>query len=226
MSFYCVLSSLLYCKCWVSFIFAGEGGGCPVAWGLCGQWREYMWQPCRPGFPSCFCPWAMCPWASHLTSSCPWKWPITLLCRMTVRMDAEMGQPGKGPWRVSCTWEACGQFKFLAQSSVQTGSWSSCAWIWCLVNTDWITGPLRACRTFCSYRSNWHKICSLMCGSCESGFITPISVFLKIFFLYVYFWLRWVFVAVLGLSPVVVRGGFSLWWLLVWSTHSRECGLQ
>lgn len=70
------------------------------------------------------------------------------------------------------------------------------------------------------------KICSLMCGSCESGFITPISVFLKIFFLYVYFWLRLAFVAVLGLSPVVVRGGFSLWWLLVWSTHFRECGLQ
>ena len=58
-----------------------------------------------------------------------------------------------------------------------------------------------------------------------------------------YFWLRWVFIAVLGLSLVVVsRGysslwcvGFSLWWLLLlWSTGSRHtsssvivaCGLS
>ena len=49
------------------------------------------------------------------------------------------------------------------------------------------------------------------------------GVFFKIYYLFIYFWLRWVFVAVCGLSLVVAsRGysslwcmGFSLQWLLV-----------
>ena len=51
----------------------------------------------------------------------------------------------------------------------------------------------------------------------------------------IYFWLHWVFVAVHGLSLVVVRGGysllqcvgFSLWWLLLLrSTGSRRAGFS
>ena len=56
------------------------------------------------------------------------------------------------------------------------------------------------------------------------------------FYLFIYFWLRWVFVAAHGLSPVVVNGGFSLlqrldfslWWLLLLqsmdSTGLSSCG--
>ena len=50
--------------------------------------------------------------------------------------------------------------------------------------------------------------------------------FLKIN-LFIYFWLRWVFVAAPGLSLVAVSGGysswwcvgFSLWWLLLVAEH-------
>ena len=51
--------------------------------------------------------------------------------------------------------------------------------------------------------------------------------------LFIYFWLRWVFVAAHGLSLVAVSGdysslrcvGFSLrWLLLLWSTGSRYAG--
>ena len=46
------------------------------------------------------------------------------------------------------------------------------------------------------------------------------------FYLFIYFWLHWVFVAAHGLSPVVVNGGFSLlqrldfslWWLLLFQS--------
>ena len=57
--------------------------------------------------------------------------------------------------------------------------------------------------------------------------------FLKI--LFIYFWLRWVFVAVHGLSLVAASGGysslrcagFSLWWLLLLrSTGSRRAGFS
>ena len=53
--------------------------------------------------------------------------------------------------------------------------------------------------------------------------------------LFVYFWLRWVFVVVCKLSLIAVsRGysllrwaGFSLWWLLsLWSTGSRIVGFS
>ena len=55
-----------------------------------------------------------------------------------------------------------------------------------------------------------------------------------ILFIYFYFWLHWVFVAARGLSLVVVsRGnsslpcsGFSLRWLLLWSTGSRRVGFS
>ena len=52
----------------------------------------------------------------------------------------------------------------------------------------------------------------------------PLSDFLSFFKnLFIYFWLRWVFVAVHGLSLVAASGGysslqyvgFSLWWLLL-----------
>ena len=62
----------------------------------------------------------------------------------------------------------------------------------------------------------------------------------KIIYLFIYFGLRWVFVAVRGLSLVAVSGGYSLlryvgfslqWLLLLWSMGSRcvgfsSCGTQ
>ena len=57
-------------------------------------------------------------------------------------------------------------------------------------------------------------------------------IFLAVFF---FFWLRWVFTAVLGLSLVVASGGysslrcadFSLRWIhLLWSTGSRRVGFS
>ena len=57
---------------------------------------------------------------------------------------------------------------------------------------------------------------------------------LKKFFKFIYFRLRWVFIAVCGLSLVVVSGGYSslrcagflLRWLLLWSTGSRCTGFS
>ena len=57
--------------------------------------------------------------------------------------------------------------------------------------------------------------------------------FYKFIYLFIYFWLRWVFVSVRGLSLVVASGGHSLsrcaglslsWPLLLWSTGSRRAG--
>ena len=53
--------------------------------------------------------------------------------------------------------------------------------------------------------------------------------------LFIYFWLRWVFVAARRLSLVVASGGYSLLWctgfslrylLLLWSTGSRRVGFS
>ena len=49
--------------------------------------------------------------------------------------------------------------------------------------------------------------------------------------LFIYFWLRWVFVAARGLSLVAVSGGysslqctgFSLWWLLLLRSMGSRC---
>ena len=57
----------------------------------------------------------------------------------------------------------------------------------------------------------------------------------KFIYLFIYFWLCWVFVAVRGLSLVAASGGysslscagFSLWWLLLLrSTGSRHAGFS
>ena len=57
----------------------------------------------------------------------------------------------------------------------------------------------------------------------------------KFIYLFIYFWLRWVFVAAHGLSLAVVSGGYSLlWcvgfslrWFLLWqSTGSRHMGFS
>ena len=63
-----------------------------------------------------------------------------------------------------------------------------------------------------------------------------ISLFFKnLYFIYFYFWLRWVFVAARGLSLVAASGdysmwrcaGFSLWWLLLlWNMGSRCTGFS
>ena len=59
--------------------------------------------------------------------------------------------------------------------------------------------------------------------------------FLKIIlFIYFYVWLCWVFVAAraflwlqwAGVTLELLWAGFSLGWLLLWSTGSRVCGLQ
>ena len=77
--------------------------------------------------------------------------------------------------------------------------------------------------------SNWLKI------ELNSSFF-----FYKFIYLFTYFWLRWVFVAVRGLSLVAASGGYSSlrcagfslrWLLLLWSTGSRlmgfsSCGTQ
>ena len=61
------------------------------------------------------------------------------------------------------------------------------------------------------------------------------SFFNEFVYLFIYFWLRWVFLAVRGLSPVGARGGysslqcagFSLRWLLfLQSTGSRRMGFS
>ena len=69
----------------------------------------------------------------------------------------------------------------------------------------------------------------------------PIIFFNKfIYFIFIYFWLHWVFIAVCGLSLVVASGGYSSLWcagfslqwlLLLQSTSSRHivfssCGAQ
>ena len=55
------------------------------------------------------------------------------------------------------------------------------------------------------------------------------------FFLFIYFWLRWVFVAARGLSPVAASGGYSSlqcadfslrWPFLLQSTSSRSVGFS
>ena len=62
-----------------------------------------------------------------------------------------------------------------------------------------------------------------------------LSRFLKTFYLFIYFWLCWVFIAACGLSLVAASGGysslwcmgFSFWWLLLlWSTGSRHMGFS
>ena len=53
----------------------------------------------------------------------------------------------------------------------------------------------------------------------------------KIYFIYLFFWLHWVFVAVRGLSLVASSGGysslrcagFSLWWLLLLQSMGSRC---
>ena len=70
----------------------------------------------------------------------------------------------------------------------------------------------------------------------SSQFLFIIYVFIYLFFREtLYFWLRWVFVAVRRLSLVAASGsysslrcmGFSLWWfLLLWSMGSRPAGFS
>ena len=71
---------------------------------------------------------------------------------------------------------------------------------------------------------------SLNMGKCTFFFL--FSLFNK-FILFIYFWLRWVFIAARGLSLVAASRGFSSlrctgfslqWLLLLWSTGSRHAG--
>ena len=69
----------------------------------------------------------------------------------------------------------------------------------------------------------------------RNQYLTSHKLFFFFINLLIYFWLRWVFVAVRGLSLVVASGGysslwcvgFSLWWLLLLqSTGSRHAGFS
>ena len=59
-------------------------------------------------------------------------------------------------------------------------------------------------------------------------------LFIYLIYLFIYFWLRWVFVAMHRLSLVATSGaysslqcaGFSLRWLLLRSTDSRHAGFS
>ena len=68
---------------------------------------------------------------------------------------------------------------------------------------------------------------------CEFFFLY--EYFLKLINLLIYFWLRWVFVAVCGLSLTAASRGYSSlrcadfslrWLLLLWSTGSRRVGFS
>ena len=65
--------------------------------------------------------------------------------------------------------------------------------------------------------------------------IVLVKILFILFFIFIYFWLRWVFVAARGLSLVAASGGYSLlqcvgfslrWLLLLWSTGSRHVGFS
>ena len=57
---------------------------------------------------------------------------------------------------------------------------------------------------------------------------------LRVFFIYLFIWLHWVFVALCGLFLVVISVGYSLLqctgfplcWLFLWSTGSRHSGFS
>ena len=57
---------------------------------------------------------------------------------------------------------------------------------------------------------------------------------INLFIIFIYVWPRWVFIAACGLSLVAVSGGysslrcagFSLQWLLLWSTGPRRVGFS
>ena len=64
-------------------------------------------------------------------------------------------------------------------------------------------------------------------------FVYPLIILINLLLiLFIYFWLHWVFVAACRLSLVAVSGaysslrcaGFTLQWLVLWSTGSRRAG--
>ena len=81
-------------------------------------------------------------------------------------------------------------------------------------------------------------ICShILCRSRGFDFIYifhSVLFFNKFIYLFIYFWLHWVFIAAHGLSLVAASGGysslwcmgFSLQWLVLWSTGSRCAGFS
>ena len=69
----------------------------------------------------------------------------------------------------------------------------------------------------------------------HQGSPSTYSFFFLRFYLFIYFWLRWVFTAACGLSLVAASRGCSLLWctgfslrwlLLLWSTGSRRTGFS
>ena len=66
--------------------------------------------------------------------------------------------------------------------------------------------------------------CLLILSSAFPHFLFSFLI-TKFIYLFIYFWLRWVFVA--GLSLVAAREGYSSWrWLLLWNTGSRRVWAQ
>ena len=75
-----------------------------------------------------------------------------------------------------------------------------------------------------------HTFCRCACVlSCHSV-VVVVCFFNKFIYLFIYFWLCWVFVAVRGLPLVAVSGSYSScgvrWLLLLWSTDSRHVGFS
>ena len=83
-----------------------------------------------------------------------------------------------------------------------------------------------------SLLSSTRRLCSVSGSSTKVIFFL---IYIKLFILFIYFWLRWVFIAARGLSLVAPSGGysslwcvgFSLWWLfLLWSAGFRCVGFS
>ena len=84
----------------------------------------------------------------------------------------------------------------------------------------------------------WHTMCHFyILGFYFAHFYIFMFYFILFFknYLFIYFWLCWVFIAVRGLSLVAANGGYSSLWctgfslrwlLLLWSTGSRRVGFS
>ena len=62
----------------------------------------------------------------------------------------------------------------------------------------------------CDFHSSSQKQCCSFLDTFCCKFLIDIDSLLKVF-IFIYFWLLWVFVALYGLSLVVVSEGYTLW---------------
>ena len=83
--------------------------------------------------------------------------------------------------------------------------------------------------------TDWMRPTPITKGSLLYSKSMDLFFFNKFIYLFIYFWLCWVFIAVRRLSPVAVSGGYSSlrcaglslqWLLLLWSTGYRHVGFS